>query len=588
MVNQFLKLDSSKHLGAQKKNLTLPTGCLFDKGRVGCGGTSLAIESDIPYVICVPFVSLCDNKVKQYPNDRFSGEVYAFNGDNGLKRDLLIYIKSVKVPKIIVTYDSLEKLCKWINPDDYYILIDELHLLFTEYSYRNVAVQKVLENYKRFKEFTFMTATPLESDFMLDELLDLPVVEAEWDNTLKVTVESVKVTGKVKDTVVKLVELFLDNKDQNAYFFVNSVSYIKDIISHCGLDDSNCRAIYSKNNKTDVGVKRGNALDAPKKINFITSTAFEGTDFYDENGVTFVISDSSEIHTMIDISTKFTQIAGRIRNSRYSDRIFHIFKSTRYSDVSYNELREIVNKNITNTKDYLSRLSGVDYISDLKESNNLYFRNTGKEIVFDANRVKIELYNFKITRGVYSLRVNLLDEYTKNGFSANSYDFITDEVIKSSKKVSNFMETVLLVKEERESKYLLNTPIQDDAFARFPFLEKAIDLLGYEELERLEYNQTNIRRILASRLNESDFVKVQKILSEDLTNYTFYPSSVLKDRLKNVYDMVGIDKKAKGADITQYYVTLKGKPEVKKVKIDEFTYKSVEGYTIVSPKIINI
>lgn len=37
---------------------SLPTDCLFDKGKVGCGGTSLAIECNLPYIICVPFVSL--------------------------------------------------------------------------------------------------------------------------------------------------------------------------------------------------------------------------------------------------------------------------------------------------------------------------------------------------------------------------------------------------------------------------------------------------------------------------------------------------------------------------------------------------
>ena len=33
----------------------LPKNCLFNKGKIGCGGTSLAIESDMPYVIAVPF-----------------------------------------------------------------------------------------------------------------------------------------------------------------------------------------------------------------------------------------------------------------------------------------------------------------------------------------------------------------------------------------------------------------------------------------------------------------------------------------------------------------------------------------------------
>lgn len=63
MDKKSLQFDKPKYL----KDLipSLPTGCLFDKGKVGCGGTSLAIECDFPYIICVPFVSLVENKMKQ-------------------------------------------------------------------------------------------------------------------------------------------------------------------------------------------------------------------------------------------------------------------------------------------------------------------------------------------------------------------------------------------------------------------------------------------------------------------------------------------------------------------------------------------
>ena len=73
-------------------NFKLPSNCIFNKGLVGCGGTSVAIESDEPYIICVPFVTLIENKMKQYPNERYAGEVYGFYSGNNLKRDLIDYI----------------------------------------------------------------------------------------------------------------------------------------------------------------------------------------------------------------------------------------------------------------------------------------------------------------------------------------------------------------------------------------------------------------------------------------------------------------------------------------------------------------
>ena len=46
----------------------LPVNCLYNKGKVGCGGTTLAINSNKPYVICVPYISLCENKSNQNEN----------------------------------------------------------------------------------------------------------------------------------------------------------------------------------------------------------------------------------------------------------------------------------------------------------------------------------------------------------------------------------------------------------------------------------------------------------------------------------------------------------------------------------------
>lgn len=82
----------------------------------------------------------------------------------------------------MVTYDSLQKVMDFINPNDFHILIDEYHLLFTEYNYRDVAIRYVLDNYEKFKSYTFMTCTPIEDEFLFDQLKDLPVEEAVWED----------------------------------------------------------------------------------------------------------------------------------------------------------------------------------------------------------------------------------------------------------------------------------------------------------------------------------------------------------------------------------------------------------------------
>jgi hypothetical protein len=153
----------------------LPVNCLFDKGKTACGGTSVALENDKNTIIAMPYVNVIKNKVAQYPNDRCTHELLGIY-EGKTNKDILDYINTHEIKKIIVTYDSLERLVTTmiensINVfDDYYLLIDEWHILFNSYAFRNKAVKKVLQYAKQFKEATYMTATPIEDEFILNEL----------------------------------------------------------------------------------------------------------------------------------------------------------------------------------------------------------------------------------------------------------------------------------------------------------------------------------------------------------------------------------------------------------------------------------
>ena len=585
-MNESIKitdLDSRKYLGEQTKKVTLPKNAIFDKGKVGCGGTTLALESEYPYIICVPFVSLIENKVEQIKSNPDKDEVYGFYGDNNKKKDLMDYLKRVSCPKIMVTYDSLGKLTNWIDPSKFKILVDELHLLFTEYSYRYEAVQSVLQNYMKYNEFCFMTATPLEEEFLLEELKDIPVVEAVWNDTTTVKVQSVRCINKVKDTVAQLIMKFKDGEyKENAYFFVNSVGYITDLVKMCNLDDTNTRAIYSKNNKTDVGLKRGSTLDQPKKINFITSTAFEGCDIYDEDGLTFIISDSSETQTLIDISTKFQQIAGRIRNSKYSNVIYHIYKETRYSSLSYEEFKQFTDKTISETMEMISDISGKSY-ADKISTNELYVRKEGNIFLFDPNKVKIDLYNFKICRNIYSLRVNLNAEYKKYNFEVDNFDFISEEIRSINVMAQSFKDIVEELKEEDKEIYRLDRPVKELAFKKYPFLEEAINKIGFKGIEDLKYNITNIKIKLIGKLDKSEDNKIMLSLkgASAIKVGEFIESSKAKALFQKIYRELGITKVAKGTDILNYY-DVKDSKEITK-KIDG---KATKGYLIYRMKII--
>ena len=254
------------------KILGLPKNCLFDKGKVGCGGTTLAIEGREPYVITVPYAGLVGNKVRQYPNERCPYRLFGVS--EGVTPDSIRkYLSQAAVPKIMTTYDSLGKVIEALGDvSGANLLIDEYHTLFTQYSFRKDAIMGVLENFRRFRSFTFMTATPLEDDFILDELKGIPVVTQEWDENEKFTVSVKQIKCRsVMASAVKMIKAFLSGEiEGNAYFFVNSVRAIKELIQKAGLTEEKCRAIYSKSNRTNIGIPNSDVDSKPKKINFLT------------------------------------------------------------------------------------------------------------------------------------------------------------------------------------------------------------------------------------------------------------------------------------------------------------------------------
>ena len=57
-------------------------------------------------------------------------------------------------------------------------------------TYRQKAIDGVLDNFKRFKSFCFMSATPILPSFKPNCLADVREIQADWENSLeKLTVE---------------------------------------------------------------------------------------------------------------------------------------------------------------------------------------------------------------------------------------------------------------------------------------------------------------------------------------------------------------------------------------------------------------
>ena len=103
----------------------LPSNCVLDKGRTGCGATTLAIRQNGNAIIAVPYVNLIKSKESQH-NGVLLG-VYEGTG----RDEILDYAKCHRTHKIMVTYDSLPKVIDILESNgydvrnDYQLVIDE-------------------------------------------------------------------------------------------------------------------------------------------------------------------------------------------------------------------------------------------------------------------------------------------------------------------------------------------------------------------------------------------------------------------------------------------------------------------------------
>ena len=545
----------------------LPQNCIFSKGQTGAGGTSISLIDSSNTVICVPFVELIRNKVRQVElNDKGMYPYEVFGLYSGVSiASLKEYLRQPGPKKIMVTYDSLPKVLSLINPQDYNLLVDEYHIMVQHYMFRSTAIQSVLSSFRQFKSWTFMTATPVKNEYELIELKDVPVVECVWEKSTEVEFIPTKcksVLGTVSRIIRDQVQGRGNIPDANLHIFCNSVDLIRKIIRQTGLTEENCRAIYSKHNTTKVGVPNGSTSDSVKKINWYSSTCFEGADIYDENAITLVVSDTQKEYSLLDISTQLPQIAGRVRNTKYAQRVYHYFNTNKYLDndfVTSQEFKQSLQAELTEIKKSLDFINQSPLKHKLAQGMDYLIRHEDSYYV-DENTLNWEIRNFEIVRGVYRTKVNVLKEYQDAGLKARLSQEQTDQWIKTPQNTEDnvsIAECIQRLKQHQVDSldYELELlGIQE----LYPWLIDVIQELGIEKIEELNYSKTNLEKAClkskSMNLLESDEVRIFRMLPQYKTG-KFISRDTVKQDLQAVYDELDIKLKAKATSISEYYNT---------------------------------
>lgn len=558
-----------KYLSEMMENF--PKNVILSKGITGCGATTLALTNKIPYVIAVPFTSIITNKISQYKSGTILGVMAGTT-----TAEIEEYLQNTDIPKIMCTYDKLSFVTETVNPSYFDLLIDEYHLLLTQYCFRDKAINGVLNSFKKYNQYCFISATPIERDMVLKELEDIPIKQIDWGKELtKVNVNVLKCSN-VKASTIRLIKLFLDGQiDGYAFLFCNSVRFIKEIVKECELTDENCRVVYSKANKTIMSIPNGETTDPYKKINFFTSTVFEGADLYCKEGKIFIISDPNYENSLIDISTSVRQIAGRIRDSKYSNTIYHLYKTTRYQELTYDEFVELQKETERKARKFEedTKKNDEECRAAMSIDCKYLIKTEDNRFVFEPNLMKMDTWNYRILNN-YSINVQLDDVYKQNNMDSNiqrDYTLMKDLIINKPEKKG----FELCVREIRSTEFFVSRELLIQKYTQdYPFLRDAIEKLGFETIDTLRYVPKRIKEELNRREDNTVAIKVFKQLK--FKPGEFIVAGDVKKKIIKAYETLGFKHKATSDEIEQFYdVTYKSK------RVDG---KVVKGYDIVRSK----
>lgn len=564
----------SEFVGQDRQFKQIPNGYI-DKTICGCGLTSVALENNTDTIIAVPTKVLVDNKVSQYPNERFSGEVFGVYG-GVTKKDIENYLfRRGKNPiKIIVTYDSLNKvafildMCKLvIDESDSLLRGIGIKLGKSEY---DVYSYLMSEAEKRKDKVSFISATPIPLKYLPKWVSDIPQIKFIFSNQTKVQPILMKRTYPYKsladelirplkqDGIITLIDGITFKK---VIVFMNSVENIKKTIKDCSLSKDDVTILCGDSAHNDYKIRGYNRLENPKqltKYTFITSSGFQGIDLYDNEAINIVVSNTTKDYQMIDLTTDMKQAISRNRtkeNPNYNRYIF-IYNQNNFEDeevlelINNTEKRIKSNCNVLNEKlktdDYLPTLETFRQSRDfIRYSLNKDGKHSINELAFNADKYFIE-----VTRKSY-----------KSGFDIMSKDNGSNTECKpiqiEKPKIDNpFSYNSLLKKySDRLTDKTINFTDEEKATDYYKLIDSY-----YKRYKKLESNASRARKLL----NTDGWNKVVIEVRSTLT-FGKYKWKTIKDKLQQIYTENGVtQRKPKKEDLYEFGV--------------RYTAKKIHGY----------
>lgn len=562
----------------------LPNNVYLDKTSCGCGATTLALSNDVKYVILVPSLCLVNNKTQQM------SDVFGFHGD--IKSSALLGYVERGGKKIIGTYDSLSRIMSVLSVfgslKSWKLLVDEAHNLINLAELKGAVLGEVLDNYTSFGNWVFVTATPTRKEFLPKQLETVEMVKYVWKDAETIEMCVQQTTDVLKSFTTVCKQHIEGRLSGNAHIFINSVSMICGIVNklrRAGISNTtNTKIICADNLDNRAFLKKhlGAEWQVPSQPNsggvviFYTSVAFEGSDVYDEDGVTYIGVDCSKNNTKLDMSLSVAQIVGRVRNSKYRGELKMLVSgmplaatTTReeYDAVHDAMLKEAVDAvclyNSTNNKIVRKAL-----LENISNADGYLMVNDVGDLVVNELMIKLQKQKYLALHSTYivhKLSTGRKEYYKLSDKIVNSQDVIVVPSFEDELVTNERMVWEDLCKEYIKAREINDTDKVKLIEVYEPVLSSIYNILGVQRMKYLRYGKKALSLELESLCPDATVFLNWKIGD-------FISLSSAKIQIQEYFNLRGERRKAKAVDAFQWYFLTETKRRV--------NGESVYGYIV--------
>ena len=534
----------------------LPHG-IVNKTKTDVGGTYVAANCRYNYIIVCPFRDLVDSIAADKNNKYEIFKCYGGTREHQFRK----YIKEHQIYKIAVTYDSLDKLLKWMggNTDGWKILIDEYHLILEDMDYRESAIMQMCWNIQKFKHYTFLSATPIDEEYEIDFFKILPHYKVVWPQGIPITIRKIKATC-LPLGLSKLIHIFKEEgiclpdingelkRVEQLFIFLNSVTTIKQVIDTLELEEDEvkiCCAQRQRNRLILGRFKRESAIAPNKRINFFTKKSFQGCNLFSNNGLIIVASDVHRTQTLVDITTTMEQISGRLRENDEYHNIFrntmvHIF-STNNSVLSQTEF----DAEMKRKEDAAVRLLSLQEKADEKELNALI-----KRVNIENDILSIEegrLVRNELKRMAFIRKQKIREAY-KDGINLRAAYNKSEKFVQAKQEYWDEFDLLLVravtISYEKLLKDYLEHPSEQYEI-EYPEFKDIKRYLKETEMNSCRWNKEKMMKVV------EDKKKLQQAFRAIYKKGAFISNNELKRVLSEQFDRLGINLSPKATQIKE-------------------------------------